>query len=147
MLESLKAELRALWEEKRPALRRASVRALVGLRSLWQVMRPPLVFVMQVLAALVLLFEEWGWEPLVRALQRLSRFKVWARIEQAIAALPPYGALAAFVLPSALLLPVKFTALFLMAQGHVITATLVFIAAKVVSTALFARVFQLTQPA
>lgn len=147
MMESLKAEMKALWEEKRPALRRAAVRTQLGLRALWQTLRPPLVFMLQVVAALILLFEEWGWEPLVRGLERLARFRLWARLEAAIAALPPYGALAVFVVPSGILFPVKLLALYFMAKGAIVAATAVFIAAKVVSTALVARIFLLTKPA
>ena len=46
-----------------------------------------------------------------------------------------------------LLLPLKFVALVLIARGQLILASLLFIAAKVVATALIARLFELTQPA
>ena len=42
--------------------------------------------------ALLLLFEEWGWEPLARAVARLARLPLWAWIEHKIQALPPWGA-------------------------------------------------------
>jgi hypothetical protein len=41
------------------------------------------------LLALVILFEEWGWEPLQRALRWLSRIPVMRQIEAATAQLPP----------------------------------------------------------
>ena len=51
------------------------------------------------------------------------------------------------LLPSALLLPLKFLALFLIAKGQFLLAGLLFVAAKVVATALVARLFMLTRPA
>ena len=93
------------------------------------------------------MFEEWGWRPLAELLGRLARWRPWAAVESVIIRLPPYAALVVFVLPSALLLPLKFLALFLVAKGQIFLAGLLFVAAKVVATALVARLFVLTQPA
>lgn len=147
MWENLKVELKALWEEMRPQVRRALVRALSLLREGWHLIRPPIVFALQVLAALILLFEEWGWEPLVAALGRLARWKPWARFELWVAGLPPYGSLAVLAVPMATLTPIKFIALYLMAQGLYAWGMTVFIAAKLASTAFVARLFILTKPA
>src|SRR6185295_17793281 len=100
---------------------------------LWRLFRPLLAGALQILLALIIVFEEWGWRPLADLLGRLARWRPWARCEVAIARLPPYAALLAFALPTLLLLPLKFVALFL--------------AAKVVATAMVARLFELTQPA
>lgn len=127
--------------------RRAGVQLLVVLRGLWHLVRPPLSFALQVVAALILLFEEWGWRPLVEALAYLSRFKFIARLELAIAGLPPYGALAALALPTSILFPLKLLAVYLIAEGQVVAASLLFIGAKIASTALIARLFLLTKPA
>ena len=51
------------------------------------------------------------------------------------------------MLPTSLALPVKIIALHRMAHGHYLQGTLVIIAAKVVATALFARIYVLTEPA
>jgi hypothetical protein len=120
---------------------------LASLRALWEIIRPPLSFALQVLAALILLFEEWGWRPLVEALSYLSRFKVFAWIERQIAGLPPYGALVALAVPTSLLFPLKLLAVYLVAQGQVVAAGLLFVGAKIASTALIARLFLLTKPA
>lgn len=101
----------------------------------------------QIIAALLLLFEEWGWRPLSEALARLTRFRLWSRVEGAIAKLPPYAALAAIALPSAFLFPLKFVAIWLIANGYVVGAAALLIAAKIVSTALIARIFLLVKPA
>ena len=103
--------------------------------------------VLQVVLAVVIVFEEWGWQPLAAAMARLARLKPIAALEGGIARLPPYPALAVFALPSALLFPLKLVALWLVAQGHVVWATLLFAGAKVAGTALLARLFHLTQPA
>jgi hypothetical protein len=124
---------------------------LQGLKTaatlIWRVVGPVLMTFVQIVAALLVLFEEWGWRPLSNALARLARFRPWARLELAIAGLPPYAALAAIALPSSLLFPLKFVAIWLVANGYLITAALLFIAAKIVSTALIARIFILVKPA
>ncbi len=114
---------------------------------IWRVVGPVLIALVQIVAALLVLFEEWGWRPLSDALARLARFRPWARLELAIASLPPYAALAAIALPSSLLFPLKFVAIWLVANGYLITAAALFIAAKIVSTALIARIFILVKPA
>jgi hypothetical protein len=127
----------------REALRRAGP----ALRAVWGVARPILKRALEFLLALVIVFEEWGWRPLADLLGRLGRWRPWAAVESVIIRLPPYVALVVFALPTVLLLPLKFLALFLVAQGQIVLAGLLFVAAKVVATALVARLFMLTQPA
>ncbi len=117
------------------------------LRTAWSIARGPIIAALQVLAALIVLFEEWGWKPLSELLARLAKFAPIALIERWIAGLGPYGALVVFALPTTLLLPLKFLAMWLLAQGKVWTATGLFAGAKVASTALVARIFTLTKPA
>ena len=102
---------------------------------------------LQWLLALLVLFEEWGWEPLQRALGRLARLPPLAALERAIGRLRPYPALAVFALPALALLPVKLAALGLIAKGHALLGVSVVVAAKLLGTALVARLYQLTQPA
>jgi hypothetical protein len=99
------------------------------------------------LLALVVLFEEWGWEPLQRALGRLAKLPLIGALERWIGTLPPRAAMAVFVLPSLLLLPVKVLALWLIGSGHALLGAATVIAAKLVGTALVARLFTLTRPA
>ena len=101
----------------------------------------------EALIALVILFEEWGWEPLQRALAWVARLPALAWIERRIAALPPYAALAIFLLPTVLLLPIKLAALWLIGIGKAGLGLTVIVVAKLVGTALLARLFKLTQPA
>ncbi|WP_367849394.1 hypothetical protein [Rhodoferax sp. WC2427] len=97
--------------------------------------------------ALLLIFGEWGWEPLARAMDRLARLPVWSQLEARIQRLPPYAALLVLCVPMLTLLPVKLLAVYWMARGHTVLGLLVVLAAKVVGTALAAHLFQLTQPA
>ena len=99
------------------------------------------------LLALLILFEEWGWEPLQRVLAWIGRWPGLRWIEGRIRVLPPYAALAIFFLPTLLLIPVKLLALWLIAQGKVLSGTLFILAAKLIGTAIVARLFALTQPA
>lgn len=97
--------------------------------------------------ALVILFEEWGWEPLQHFAARLFRLPLLRRIEAAIAALPPAAALAVFLIPTLMLLPVKLAALWLIGRGHSLLGALSIVGAKLFGTALVARLFTLTRPA
>lgn len=99
------------------------------------------------LLALIILFEEWGWVPLARALAWLGRLPIFAWIERRVQALPPYAALALFALPTLALLPVKLLALWFISVGRTGLGLLVIVLAKVVGTAVVARLFMLTQPA
>lgn len=96
---------------------------------------------------LVLLFEEWGWEPLARFFARLAKLPLWAKLETAIKALPPWAALLVFGIPVIALIPVKLLALYLFSQGHAVLGLTLVIAAKITGTAVAARLFQLTEPA
>jgi hypothetical protein len=132
-------------------IRRVLLTALSALReaarAIWSVTRKPVLFTLNILAALVILFEEWGWRPLSDLLARLAKYRPWAAIERGVASLPPYPSLLVFAAPSALLLPLKVVALWLLARGMVASAAALFLGAKVVSTALVARIFLLTKPA
>ncbi len=99
------------------------------------------------LVALLLVFEEWGWEPLARVMDRLARLPVWSQLEQWIRRLPPYAAMAVFFVPMLTLLPIKLLAVYWIGQGHALLGLLVILAAKLLGTAVVARLFHLTQPA
>ena len=97
--------------------------------------------------ALVLVFEEWGWEPLSRAFARLAKLPLWARIERKVQDLPRWAALLVFGAPVLALLPIKLLALYLFGTGHSMLGLVLLVGAKLVGTAMMARLFQLTQPA
>ena len=99
------------------------------------------------LLALVVVFEEWGWLPLQAVLARLGRWPGLRWIEAWVRQLAPWAALLLFALPTALLLPVKLLALWAIGHGHVLLGMVVIALAKVVGTAVVARLFTLTRPA
>ena len=112
------------------------------MRFIWRMART----VLHLLLALFLLFEEWGWEPLARCFGRLGRLPGWARIERWITRLPPWAALLTFAIPSSLLVPAKFAAVYLFGMGHFAWGVGLLVGVKLLGTALLARLFQLTQP-
>jgi hypothetical protein len=99
------------------------------------------------LAVLLMLAEEYLWAGLKALMARLGRLAPVARVEARIAALSPFGAAVAFVIPGLLMLPFKLAALGLMAKGHAVPGVLVLLAAKLTGTALFARLYALCKPA
>lgn len=99
------------------------------------------------LAALIVLFEEWLWEPLRRAMAMLTRLPLLRGLSAAIGRLPARWAAVVFLLPVAALFPFKMAGLWLIAHGQVVAGLSVFIGAKLVGTALFAWLFGLTRPA
>ena len=96
--------------------------------------------------ALVILFEEWGWEPLARLVGKLARLRIFAQLEQHVAALPPYPALVVYCVPALLMLSVKVVALYWISLGYMMLGVTAIVVAKIVGTAIVARLFQLTQP-
>jgi len=99
------------------------------------------------LLALLILFEEWGWEPLQRVLAKLAKLPPLAWLDRRIARLPPYGALAVFFVPALALVPVKIGALWLIGRGHAGLGLALIALAKLAGTAVLAHLFALTRPA
>lgn len=96
-------------------------------------------------AAIFVLLEDWLWDDLQRLAAAIGRLPVFRQLESLIVGLPPYGALAMFAGPSLLLFPIKLAALWFIAQGQPTFGVLMVIAAKVVGTALIARIYKLTE--
>jgi hypothetical protein len=106
-----------------------------------------LQFPFVLLAACVLWLEEWLWEPLSELMRRAGALPVIRNIESLIRNAPPWLALAYFAIPLVSLLPFKVAGLWLLGEGHVVLGVSMFLSAKIVGTALGARIFTLTQPA
>ena len=85
--------------------------------------------------------------PLERLIARMARLPVLAWGERRVAALPPYAALAVFMLPWLLLLPLKLLALWLVGDGQLVLGVIAILLAKIGGTAVLARLFTLTKPA
>ncbi len=110
--------------------------------TLKKILASPFVFI----AAIIVLLEDWLWDDLVRLMGVIARLPVFRQIELLILALPPYGALTVFAVPSLCLIPVKLAALWLISHGQQTLGLLTVIGAKLVGTALVARIFSLTKP-
>jgi hypothetical protein len=93
----------------------------------------------------IIFFEEWGWKPLARLMARIARLPIIGQLERKISAAPPRLALVFFLVPALVLLPFKFGALWLIAQGHKLLGIGLILLAKLVSTALLGRLFHLTE--
>ena len=104
---------------------------------------PPMVIV----AAAIMFFEEWLWDHLTEFMAWVARARIFRWLEARLSLLPPYAAMAVFLVPGALLLPVKIAALYLMARGHPGGGLLIIIVAKVIGTAIVARIFTVCRPA
>lgn len=115
----------------------------IVLLSLWRALR----WLGRLVLALIILFEEWGWAPLQRLMAWIGQLPLLRQLEAGIRRLPPHAALAVFLLPGLLLLPVKLLALWLIGIGRGGLGLLVILLAKLVGTAFAARLFALTQPA
>lgn len=96
------------------------------------------------LAALLIAFEEFAWDELAAWLARLGRLPLLRQIEAAIARTSPRVALSLFLLPVLGLLPVKLMAVLLISRGHPWLGLLVILLAKLLGTAIAARLFSLT---
>jgi hypothetical protein len=120
-------------EQKRPGV------------SLVKFMKRLLAAPFVLLAAIVILLEDWLWDDLARLAATIGRLPVFRFIETFIIGLPPYAALLLFAAPSLLLLPVKLAALYFMSHGQATLGLVTVIAAKVIGTALVARIFTLTR--
>lgn len=110
-------------------------------------MRRFLIRLIQLPLALIVLFYDWGWETLSHAFDWMARRPLWRALENAIRKLPPWAAMLVFLVPTVLLFPIKLAALWFVAQGHEVFGVLVIVVAKLVGTAVVARLFSLTQPA
>lgn len=97
-------------------------------------------------AVLWIFLEEWLWDNMVLFMAWLGRLPPIRWLEARLAALPPYAALIAFLIPAAILLPFKLAAFWLIAHGQAFLGGVVFIIAKIIGTAFLARIFSLTKP-
>jgi hypothetical protein len=103
-----------------------------------------------VLLALILLIETWLWEhlaPVVRwVVDRIAWHEFKAAVATWIAGLPPYPTLLIFLVPLALLIPMKVLALWMIAHGSWLGALAVLGLAKLTSVGLTAFIFEATRP-
>ena len=100
-----------------------------------------------IVAAIWLILEEWLWDSMVALMAKIGQLPAIRWLESRVRALPPYAAMVVFLLPALVLLPFKLFAFWLMAHGKHMLGVSVFVVAKLIGTALLARIFSLTKPA
>jgi hypothetical protein len=101
---------------------------------------------MLLIAGLAVFVEEWLWDRLTLAMAYVARLPILRQLELWMATLPAWGALICFVFPGLILLPVNIVAILLTTRGQAMLGTTLLILAKLVGTALLARVFAVTKP-
>jgi hypothetical protein len=99
------------------------------------------------LAACVLAFEEWIWDHASAVLRRIGRLLPFRWIEGWVRQRTPPQALALYVLPVLVVLPLKAVALGVMGHGRVVLGFAILFLDKVIGTAVLARLWQMTEPA
>ena len=96
-------------------------------------------------AALLLMLEEWLWDASQAVLARIPDWPLLVRLQRWVERLSPYAALLIFLAPTLLLLPVKILALLSITHGHPTLGLCIVLTAKVLGTALVARIYALTR--
>jgi hypothetical protein len=97
--------------------------------------------VLVLFAAFWLFLEEWLWDRLASLMAAVSRLPAVRAAARRIAALPPYAAIALFLIPVAIMFPFKLAGLWLLARGRVGAGVAVFVVAKVLGTSLITWIF------
>lgn len=98
------------------------------------------------LAAAIVFFEQTLIRYLNIGMARFARLTAIARFETWLISLPPYWALLAFIAPSLLILPIKFSALWFGMHRHYGLAVAAVIVGKVLATAIVARLYRILRP-
>jgi hypothetical protein len=101
-------------------------------------------FLLAVLAV-ILLVEEWIWDVLTSLGRRLIVWLHLLSFDNWLIMATPGVALAAFAIPVAVLTPVNFFALWMMANGQFAEGVALYVIAKLVATLLVSHMFVLTR--
>src|SRR3954464_8903381 len=98
-----------------------------------------------VLATILVLVDDLFRSIVKPAAAWLAGLKPFRRLEALIAGLPPYPTLALFLIPMAIIWPIKLYALYLIGLGHVGQGMAAFVVAKVVGVGLAERLFAISR--
>ena len=96
--------------------------------------------------ALLFLFEEWLWTFFTRFYVWLGQHRAVRWTERRLAGVPPLAALVILCVPMTLLFPFKIAGLWMIASGHFMTGIAIMFAAKILGTAVVARIFVTCRP-
>lgn len=112
------------------------------MNRLKRILTPPLV----VFAAILMWVEEWLWEHLKGLTAWIANFPLIHWLETLIVRLPPYPTMLVFLLPASVFLPVKIGALWLITHGQMLLGFGLIIGAKIIGTAMAARLYVVSKP-
>ena len=102
-----------------------------------------------IIVAAIFLFESWVWQGCVALGRRITALIPWAALKAHIAAfiaiLPAPAALAIFLVPVAIVEPLKVLCFALIAHHHIFLGILGFVALKFIGFGLIAVTFDLTR--
>lgn len=98
------------------------------------------------IGALLFLVEEWLLRAFARVIRWLDAMPALRWFESRLARLPAFIALAVLLVPVALLFPVKIMGLWMIGNGRFVGGCCVMLAAKLLSTAIVARIFIACRP-
>lgn len=107
-----------------------------------RLLTPPLI----VLASLLIWCEESIWIWLKRVTSLIAMLPLIRWIETRIIRLPPWIMLAIFFLPLMLLFPLKILAVYWLTRGYWLASLMLIAAAKILGTAVVARMYVVCQP-
>jgi len=108
--------------------------------------RNPLRTALLFVGALLFLFEEWLWTGMTRFFAWLGRLGLLRWLDAKLVRLPPVMALVILCIPMLLLFPFKIAGLWMIASGRFFSGCLLMLAAKIMSTAIIARIFLTCRP-
>lgn len=89
------------------------------------------------------MLEELLWDAISWAEERIAFLRLIRIIERWVAARTPWQAAALMLTPAAVLFPAKIMGLWLLTSGHALAGIGVILAAKVIGTAIVARMYRL----
>lgn len=115
-------------------------------RLLWRFWRALARSVLLAIAALVVMFEETLIHWMILVMQQFARLPLVARVEKRLQRLGPYAAAFTFLVPFALIEPIKLAAAWLIAVGHARTGIILLVVGELAGTALLARLYQVLHP-
>ncbi|MEZ5826751.1 MAG: hypothetical protein R3C97_19130 [Geminicoccaceae bacterium] len=97
-----------------------------------------------IIAILWFVIDELVWRQVQASFAWLHRLKLLSRLEERLRVLPPYGALALFILPAAITFPAKIMALWLSVSSPLLGG-IAFVSAKLLSSALGAWIYRVVR--
>ena len=96
-------------------------------------------------ATLFIFFEEWLWFRLLAFMKSVAALPIIRNLENVLRRQNKWVSLAVFIIPEFSFIPVKLGVVWLMGNNHAFSGVILFIAAKITGTALFAWMWEVTE--